>query len=348
MPDAPGQASALQFTAMTQPSPAQLPQPARYFPLSKGRYEVKPGLFRWGQDFGNGAADGQLFQFDRQWPAYRAEKDAARAERLTKYVSVAGMERAALAQVCGFIGERLLQEHPALFGWQGDAGPENLHCHLSGERLEFTAPGQLASPGRAAVTPVYANAWDALGSQLQEDLALIELDETGRSRLCALHLCLPNHWAAEDKIGRSFTAIHDPVAGFDVIARREQALLQAVLERGPFVRYAWGLSTDQRLNHHPSPPEAAEESDWLGRRFNARAPQLYLRVERQVLWGFAPTRTLLFTIRTYHYDCARQLDQQQRQLIAAAVHSMPAASLRYKGLAQDRDAIYAWLCSGTP
>jgi hypothetical protein len=30
--------------------------PARYFPIEPGRYEVKPGLFKFGTDFGNGDA----------------------------------------------------------------------------------------------------------------------------------------------------------------------------------------------------------------------------------------------------------------------------------------------------
>jgi len=31
--------------------------PARYFPLESGRYEVKPDLFKFGTDFGNGDAE---------------------------------------------------------------------------------------------------------------------------------------------------------------------------------------------------------------------------------------------------------------------------------------------------
>jgi dimethylamine monooxygenase subunit A len=36
-------------------------KPARYFPIESGRYEVKPGLFKFGTDFGNGDA-GRGFQ----------------------------------------------------------------------------------------------------------------------------------------------------------------------------------------------------------------------------------------------------------------------------------------------
>ena len=59
--------------------------PARYFPLESGRYEVKPGLFKFGTDFGNGDADRQVFQIDDEFPRYQAAKMAARQERLSKY-----------------------------------------------------------------------------------------------------------------------------------------------------------------------------------------------------------------------------------------------------------------------
>jgi hypothetical protein len=59
--------------------------PARYFPIESGRYEVKPGLFKFGTDFGNGDADRQVFQIDDQFPRYHAVKLAARQEQLSKY-----------------------------------------------------------------------------------------------------------------------------------------------------------------------------------------------------------------------------------------------------------------------
>src|SRR3954451_9336305 len=59
--------------------------PARYLPFAHGRYDVAPGLSRFGRDFGNGEADCQVFQIDSDFPRYRAVKLAARAERLDKY-----------------------------------------------------------------------------------------------------------------------------------------------------------------------------------------------------------------------------------------------------------------------
>ena len=43
-------------------------EPPDYFPLAEGRYEVKPGLIRFGKDVGGGDADGHVFQIDSSFP----------------------------------------------------------------------------------------------------------------------------------------------------------------------------------------------------------------------------------------------------------------------------------------
>jgi hypothetical protein len=48
-----------------------LRDPVRYFPIDKGVYEVAPGLRPLGANFGNGMADGWIFQLDSEWPRYR-------------------------------------------------------------------------------------------------------------------------------------------------------------------------------------------------------------------------------------------------------------------------------------
>ena len=82
------------------------------------------------------------------------------------------------------------------------------------------------------------------------------------------------------------------------------SLLQGILQKGPFVRFAWGVGTDNRLNHHPAPPPGKTELEWGGRRFDPKNPKLYARVERQVLWAIPNKNRALFTIRTYFQDMA--------------------------------------------
>ncbi len=191
-------------------------------------------------------------------------------------------------------------------------------------------------------TPPYTDALDALCCQIQEDLAVVCRRPDGSDSLAAVHLCCPNHWAAQEKVGRTFAQVHAPVAGMAALNQRSGDLVRAMIERGPYVRFAWGLGTDTRLNHHPEPPPDMPTTLWQGRHFDPAHPRLFVRVERQVLWGFPQQETALFTIRTYFRDCA-QLAPQERSQLRLAITSMAPETLAYKGLATHRDAILEWL-----
>ncbi len=317
--------------------------PCRYLPLGTGRYRMTAGLMALGRELGNGVRDARVFQIDAQWSRYREQKRRARAERLDKYVCEAGLARGVERASTALILDRLADEHPRYFQLTTTQdGGRVLHCALSGETLRFD--DGLAYLGvdarQGAVHPVYRSALDALACQVQEDLAIIELDGQG-DRLSALHLCFPNHWSPQDKIGRGFDAIHGPVPGFGRIARRSRVLLRHLVDQGPFVRFAWGLATDRRLNHHPDPPPGRAGA-WGGRRFDPARPRLYLRIERQVMLGMAQVNAFLFTIRTYFQDVAG-LTARERDRLHSAIVSMDAPTLRYKGIEAHRDAILDWL-----
>lgn len=325
---------------------SQLPLPARYFPLARGRYEVRPGLARLGTDFGNGSQDAQVFQLDRQFPEYRRQKLAARAEDLTKYhppgTSLTSGSEAVVHEV---IATRLAEEYPACFVLAPTPEGRVLCCRLTGERLRFGADWEwLGVEAARTPVPTYRSGLDALACQVQEDLALVEVDATGRDRLAAVHLCFPNHWAAQDKIGRDFVAVHAPVADIEPISRNAGKLIRALIEKGPFVRFAWGVASDTRLNHHPEAPPGEDPQRWRGRDFDPQDPRLYLRIERQTTLGLPGADGYLFTIRTYFLNGNEiGAHPQRNRALRDALASMSAASLAYKGLTTSRDAIVDWL-----
>ena len=320
-----------------------LPAPATYFPLARGRYEVTPGLHKLGHDFGNGVQDARLLQIDAQWAAYRAAKLRARAERLDKYVCDANLNPAARQAAAFQFVQRLLKEYPDHFRLEdlpGNAGV--LHCALSGERLHLDEDFNLLGVEGGEVEPAYVDTLDALACQIQEDFAITEFDGDV-DRLCYLHLCFPNHWAAEEKIGKDFAAVHAPVPHFERIAAQRGSLLATLASKGPFVRFAWGVATDTRLNHHPqAPQDHPDPAAWSGWAFDPAAPRLYLRVERQTLSPLPRAQAFLFTIRTYLEDVAT-FSTEHRAALCAAILSMSEASLGYKGLAAQRAAILDWL-----
>lgn len=313
-----------------------------YFPLQKGRYEVTPGLHALGTDFGNGHDDTLIFHIDANFSRYHQEKISARKERLDKYYCVEALAPTIQSYVARFIVRQLCQEHPKFFHYRRQDNFHYLACRLTGERLIFDRYFKLLSP--LLENNGYLDTLDGLAMQLQEDFALLGITDTGEDRISALHLCFPNHWAAEEKIGRSFLNSHTPVPGMAKINRHVIPLLTSLLNRGPYVRFAWGLASDNRLNHHPIAPKNIDAGQWQGRHFDPANPQLYLRVERQVIQGFPAINTLLFTIRTYFYDVATlKQSKQQCQTLRAALQSMSAETLRYKGLTQNLPLILDWL-----
>jgi len=318
---------------------------ARYFPLNNGRYEVKPGLVRFGTDFGNGQADQQVFQIDDSFAHYRQMKQQARAERLNKYVQTHRYGEDVAQAIGQFIVHRLVTEHPQHFQLDSHSNHFFLHNQLTQETLILDANYQLQHVRSPHVTdsPAYTSTLDALANQVQEDLTVVSR-HAQQHWMSAIHLCFPNHWAAEEKIGQPFARVHAPVAGMATMNRRGDAIVNTMITHHPVVRFAWGFSTDTRLNHHPQPPAGTAIATWIGREFNPHKPQLYLRIERQVVWGFPAVDAALFTIRTYFRDCqVLKQDAVVRSRLCSALRSMSPAALTYKGLSHSQSAILRWL-----
>jgi hypothetical protein len=307
---------------MRLPAKHSLPPPKRIFPIENGRYEVKPGLRRF---------DGHVFQIDRQFDRYRQSKQSARAERLSKYFATADLTPAVERAVGKFILQRLALEHPALFAFDGQA----LISDLTGDTLQFSPDAQYLSSEPVA-SPPFACGLGALASQVQEDLAIMSTDGD-RHWLSAVHLCAPNHWSAEEKIGRSFAAIHEPVAGIEGINRREKDWVRTMVNAvDGLQRFAWGIATDDALNHHPDRNS--------GRRFDLDDPAAFVRVERQTIWGFPEVGASLFTIRTSFIDCAEIRERpEERDALTSAIRSMSEASLSYKGIETFATDLLGWL-----
>ncbi len=310
-----------------------LPPPRLRFPVLSGRYEVSAGL--------RPVRFEEALEFDQLWAEYRRVREQGRRERLEKYLPPP-VETS--AETLNVIAHRLID---VLVERWGDCferrGERALYCALSDELIAWSSEGGL-DPARSRFTTsvAYRDLWDAVTAQTQEDFAVWRLDAE-REWLGAASLFFPNHWGAEEKIGRGFAAVHAPVADFEPLARRARQFAEIMVMKGPFERFAWGLATDARLNHHPEAPPG-EEAAWHGRAFDVAAPRLYLRTERQTLTPFADRGAGLFTIRTSFRDVAT-LTREERALVASAIEGMGTEARRYKGLTQSGADILAWLAS---
>lgn len=208
-------------------------EPAHYFPFATGKYEVKPGLSRFGKDFGNGKRDQELFQRDRLANQYLDEKRAARGRGLGRCYVHHDFEPVHDI-VCDFIEARLKYEHPRLMSSAGLTGIDR---------------------------------FDSLAMLVQEDLCVVRVEEN-RNWLAAAHLCLANGWSPAEKVGHDFFTIHTPVAHIESInaaaAEHAQMMVRAV---DGLVRFAWGIQFHDELDKHPDRAEELAPRESVERAF---------------------------------------------------------------------------------
>jgi len=316
---------------------ALLADPALYLPFYGKRYDTRPNLFRLGHDFGNNELDRKILQFDNLATAYIQCKQAVRRNSLDNYYRDILTNDDTTASINQFLVSRLLSEYPELFQARQRENTIDIHSSLSGETLVFDSRyhyrhciGRIDEPGGQ-----YRSGLDALAHQIQEDICVLSVGEQG-DELLAAHLCFPNKWSPAEKIGKSFSQIHMPVARFADENRNTKSLVTALSRGGPYVRFAWGLSSDTKLDHHPKHGVAID--------FRQAGDPLYIRVERQTLVSLYESGLLMFFIRTYYYDCYKICDDAQvRASLLDALESMKPDTLEYKGLVNSKDKIVNWL-----
>ncbi|ULH16278.1 DUF3445 domain-containing protein [Deinococcus sp. KNUC1210] len=310
-----------------------------YHPYETGRYTVSAGLYRLGSQPIEGRTETHTFSFDQTYPAYIAAKVAARNRALHEYYALAGLTPDLREAGLHFMAHTAAHDSRGVLTWDGQtlsnralgwAGTLDLKRGTLERLQRCSAPHAHIVQD---VTPL--DALDFLAMNVQEDVSLLSR-RGGSDHLAALHVLLPEKWNPLDKIGRDFVTVHEVVAGSEAMNRSAPKLLDAILSRGPFARFVWGVTASERLDHHPhAPPEPDLSSD---------PAQWFLRAERQTLHGFPEAGGALFTIRAYIYPLAAHLDTPHRAAaLAAGVRSMTPAQLSYKGLTQSVSPLLAWL-----
>jgi hypothetical protein len=257
-------------------------------------------------------SDQTIFQLDYQYHTYLNNKFECRKEAIGKYYLEKDLYPSTLISVNQLMAGQLAKEYPADFVLTEQEGHFIFQNKITGGTLEWKNDW-IAIEHRS-----YLSLFDALSSQVQEDIAICQL-ENDRDWLAAIHVSAPNHWSPAEKIGRPFSDVHSAGAG-------------------SFISFAWGLSTDTRLNRHPIPPPGIHPDDWLGRTFDNNKGKIYLRVERQVNVGIPACNAFMLTIRTYFYDID-ELQADEKKALLTAVESMPPSSPEYRGLADKTEVL---------
>ena len=204
-------------------------------------------------------------------------------------------------------------------------------------------PGFDPQPALAAILRRAAAEGLAAGETIElafeQDFAVLDGASTTLPWLC---VCVPSHWAPEEKLGLPFTAVHAPVADNQLLVGAARQLAQLVTAGGEWERSVWTLTPsgryDQHPRRHPRAPWPREEGD-------AFAAQLFLRAERQTFFPIADgSGQAVFTI---HVTLQPLTEAVATPAHAARLHealaTMSDAVLAYKGLAPARGRLLAWL-----
>lgn len=184
---------------------------------------------------------------------------------------------------------------------------------------------------------------DCLALACQEDLVIVRGgDGDAEDAAEALHVCFPSGWDPREKVGRTFAAIHEPIAENQRLIAASPNVVKAILTKGPYVRHAWGLTLSPELDAHPARkrvafPELATPAEIVERTF--------LRMERQTTLAMPELDRGLFTIRVSVEPLAARLaaDPELGARVARLLRSMSPEVLAYKGMSRIAPAVLAWL-----
>jgi hypothetical protein len=230
-------------------------------------------------------------------------------------------------------------EQPAAFAWDG---ADSWHAHHLGWSLSNGVPigGGPAEIGACLRSlPVEWRAAGLLSLAFAEDFAVID---GATACIPWLAVCLPSHWAPEDKIGRHFAQVHAPVADNQVLVAAGEHLARLVTGTERWERFVWTITRHPNLSQHPQRCDPAPwPADASAESLAARA---FFRTERQTFIPLPEHAQAIFTIHVEMQALAAtaSLPAQARQL-HAAVASMSPAALAYRGLTDARERLLAWL-----
>ena len=309
-------------------------------PYVPTEYSVKPGLKKLGK--------ANHFMVDDSHPLYMDEKRDARIEGLDKYyierdptlipyytTGHKANHHYLMKTITFWLAETLAKEYKEIsffsedefYVFDNDFTGERVYAD---ERLKVVST--LKSPVYALPKsryhyprPSYITLFDAIVSQIQEDVCVMQHD-----KMVAAHVCLPSWWSPTEKMGMSMGEMHADVPGMEKTAYEH--IWNACLHKSPYLRYNWTLTDTVILNQHPTKN--------IGKDFDK--DDVFMRVERQVLKGFPEVHGVVFLIRTY-VSSVKTLKKEQRTLLAQAIDNMSEAELEYKGLTNKKEGVISYI-----
>jgi dimethylamine monooxygenase subunit A len=178
---------------------------------------------------------------------------------------------------------------------------------------------------------------NAIGCALEPDFVLLQPSSSGPVIVGGV-VCFPSSWSLPEKMGRTLEETHSPVPSLNPqLGERIRTALDRLAPGVAWERENWGLARDGNRNHHPA--RARKRLD------ETVAPnELWLRVERQMLYRLPQTGGILFGIRLEITPWHELMQNEEATAgLRRSLETMPDEIASYKGLATARRRILNWL-----
>lgn len=213
----------------------------------------------------------------------------------------------------------------------------HLGWSLHGDEPRGDGPAEIGACLRTLPAPWRLPA--LLSLAFAEDFAVID---AASGLIPWLAVCLPSHWAPEEKVGRHFAEVHAPVADNALLITAGAHLMQLVTGPERWERFVWTIARGPGLHQHPKHGAA---TPWpTGVDAAGLVAQAFFRTERQTFIPIPTQRQAVFTIHVETHPLASALAvPADARRVHDALASMSPAVLAYRGLTDARERLLEWL-----
>lgn len=286
--------------------------PILYFPVKPTPLQMEAGFYPLGKDLGGQELDQHCFLLDQEYENYQKNKrdNESFGFWVTWKQTLETQEEIDFSAIHILALEKIVELQKYDLGLP----PPSLYETWQ-KQMRVRQDSQEASTLFAQLSQ---QLYQILVHRVQEDITVLAHEP--KSALVMGHICTPSFWDPQHVKDQSFWSIHKPVPQFPRDERVATRLSEHIAKKGPFVRFVWTLSADQKLDHNPRHPRLA----W------SEAQDIYYRVERQITIPL-DGQAALFLIRTYVHSLER-LSSTRRSVLRKALELMPKDIADYKGL----------------
>lgn len=234
-------------------------------------------------------------------------------------------------------------EHPQAWSWDGRRATARwLQVSVDGDAVLEEAPGTFGLGNEIGQClrrlPAEWRLAGLLSLAFAEDFAVLRRCD---ATVTWLAVCLPSHWAPEEKIGRPLAEVHGPVADGERLREASAHLAHLVSQTQRWERFVWTVAGHPRLHAHPLRTDRPAQA---GLCAEAVPLACWWRTERQTFIPVAGEDQAVFTILVEVTPLATAIDSPARaQRLQEALTSMSDAALAYRHLTAARPALLAWL-----